>query len=482
MLSAPVAAQWTIDFDVDRDNAVAAVGESALPAMYGALARVKTNLERILTGSTGAVMVTLTWAAPPDPAGTANAGSLVSRFYSAGVALAKDRLIIGANEEINPVLEVNLYEALPSPNIPFFYSGTTSVNATSVIIPSALNQHLGFASVLPGGDGTITVRPPSATLRWQFIPDNLCPLNLLFEAVVFHECLHLCGFLSNGDNLVQPTVLTSWDLFRFADINIPTTTAQFNMRVRELRPTVEASWLTRLGSAAAIYKASRGTRMGGDDEQASHWRSASRLSPRAPIGVMDPASTTAVTFNGNQNRYMKLPDAEALDLMGWNLNPATLSFANAESVTPIVPVQAAVIPLGMPLTFDWQTVGGETWMLVIYQGSEVVDGFPFRFYENLTDLSHTIPVAEALPTGQYTWYVVASTLAGYTTSGYRQFTIQPSCPADFNGDGIVDPDDLADFITCYFNIPPCPAADFNADGATDPDDLADYITAHFAGC
>ncbi len=162
--------------------------------------------------------------------------------------------------------------------------------------------------------------------------------------------------------------------------------------------------------------------------------------------------------------------------------PPTLSFVNAESVTPIVPVQAAVIPLCTSLTFYWETVGGETWMLVIYQGSEVVDGFPFRFYENLTDLSHTIPVAEALPTGQYTWYVVASTFAGYTTSGYRQFTIQPSCPADINGDGIVDPDDLTDFIGCYFNIPPCPAADFNADATTDPDDLADFIAAFFLGC
>jgi len=28
---------------------------------------------------------------------------------------------------------------------------------------------------------------------------------------------------------------------------------------------------------------------------------------------------------------------------------------------------------------------------------------------------------------------------------------------------------------------PCPA-DFNADGVTDPDDLADFIGAFFAGC
>ncbi|MGD9690200.1 MAG: hypothetical protein AB7K52_11155 [Phycisphaerales bacterium] len=56
---------------------------------------------------------------------------------------------------------------------------------------------------------------------------------------------------------------------------------------------------------------------------------------------------------------------------------------------------------------------------------------------------------------------------------------EPSCPQDFNGDGTVDPDDLGDYINCYFATPPCPEADFNADGAVDPDDLGDFINAYF---
>jgi len=55
----------------------------------------------------------------------------------------------------------------------------------------------------------------------------------------------------------------------------------------------------------------------------------------------------------------------------------------------------------------------------------------------------------------------------------------PFCPADFNGDSLVNPDDLADYIACYFTQPPCPAADFNADGNIDPDDLSDYIATYF---
>ena len=56
------------------------------------------------------------------------------------------------------------------------------------------------------------------------------------------------------------------------------------------------------------------------------------------------------------------------------------------------------------------------------------------------------------------------------------------CAADFNNDGTVDPDDLADYIGAFFAQPPGAGSDFNGDGTTDPDDLADYIGAFFGGC
>lgn len=56
------------------------------------------------------------------------------------------------------------------------------------------------------------------------------------------------------------------------------------------------------------------------------------------------------------------------------------------------------------------------------------------------------------------------------------------CPTDFNFDGTVDPDDLADYIAGYFSAPPHPRADFNGDEVVDPDDLADFIAFFFAGC
>jgi methionine-rich copper-binding protein CopC len=60
--------------------------------------------------------------------------------------------------------------------------------------------------------------------------------------------------------------------------------------------------------------------------------------------------------------------------------------------------------------------------------------------------------------------------------------VVPPCLADFDGSGTVDPDDLSDYIACYFAAPPCVGADFSGDGNVDPDDLSDFIAIYFTGC
>jgi len=55
----------------------------------------------------------------------------------------------------------------------------------------------------------------------------------------------------------------------------------------------------------------------------------------------------------------------------------------------------------------------------------------------------------------------------------------PPCAADFNQDGVLNPDDLSDYINAYFSEPPEARADFNLDGIVNPDDLSDYINAYF---
>ncbi|MFM9902051.1 MAG: PA14 domain-containing protein [Polaromonas sp.] len=56
------------------------------------------------------------------------------------------------------------------------------------------------------------------------------------------------------------------------------------------------------------------------------------------------------------------------------------------------------------------------------------------------------------------------------------------CTPDFNNDGVLNPDDLSDFIGAYFSTPPGPGSDVNRDGVVDPDDLSDFIASFFGGC
>jgi hypothetical protein len=73
--------------------------------------------------------------------------------------------------------------------------------------------------------------------------------------------------------------------------------------------------------------------------------------------------------------------------------------------------------------------------------------------------------------------------------GAYEFPDAAPCAADFDGSGELDPDDLSDYIACYFEAvggalggAGCPRADYDSDGDADPDDLSDYIAAYFAGC
>lgn len=60
------------------------------------------------------------------------------------------------------------------------------------------------------------------------------------------------------------------------------------------------------------------------------------------------------------------------------------------------------------------------------------------------------------------------------------------CRPDFDADGLLTPDDLADFIATYFGLIPGapidPRLDIDLDGDADPDDLADFVGLYFAGC
>ena len=62
------------------------------------------------------------------------------------------------------------------------------------------------------------------------------------------------------------------------------------------------------------------------------------------------------------------------------------------------------------------------------------------------------------------------------------FNVASGCNrVDWNCDGVVNPDDIGDFVTYYFDAARTPQdTDFNDDGVLNPDDLGDFITIYFA--
>jgi hypothetical protein len=98
----------------------------------------------------------------------------------------------------------------------------------------------------------------------------------------------------------------------------------------------------------------------------------------------------------------------------------------------------------------------------------------------------TITPAGAFTAPQTAGDVIVTVTSLFDSSISASATIHVAnapCPADFNADGFVNPDDLSDFVTCFFlqiQLPgSCAGADFNSDGFVNPDDLADFITTFF---
>jgi hypothetical protein len=88
-----------------------------------------------------------------------------------------------------------------------------------------------------------------------------------------------------------------------------------------------------------------------------------------------------------------------------------------------------------------------------------------------------------LPVNTQTAYLVR--IGGYLGArGSGVLTISniadPSCPADFNGDTVVDFFDYLDFVAAFSSNDP--AADFNADSVIDFFDYLDFVAAFSSGC
>ena len=150
--------------------------------------------------------------------------------------------------------------------------------------------------------------------------------------------------------------------------------------------------------------------------------------------------------------------------------------------------------LGMPgvdlrQIFQWTNVSHfglaapgdrNTFQLVIFENGNM----EFR-YGSVEGLTATIGVENIDGTSGTS--IDPATIGAGNTSRAVAFVDGPGscdnvCRPDVDGNGVLNPDDLSDYINCFFSQPPCNFADYDRDGIVNPDDLSTYITEFFAGC
>lgn len=194
---------------------------------------------------------------------------------------------------------------------------------------------------------------------------------------------------------------------------------------------------------------------------------------------MSPGATGAV-YDALGKMLVTRADVDALDLMGWNVNPGALNLVAGDGIDLLAPTAGYAARPNQDLVFEWNTNRStpDGWALFIYEGLEAVDDMPYRVYDNLDQMEFTITSAEPLPPGEYVWYVVGSLGLGYETSVERRLTIL--CTADFDASGFVDTDDFDAFISAFEGG--SENADVNGSGFVDTDDFDFFVSAYENGC
>ncbi|MGD9688504.1 MAG: choice-of-anchor J domain-containing protein [Phycisphaerales bacterium] len=186
-----------------------------------------------------------------------------------------------------------------------------------------------------------------------------------------------------------------------------------------------------------------------------------------------------------------------------NFNRDEWYFTDYFTIRPDPRIGDAPPQIELTAPSDGQTFAGGTTIPIQWTASDDQGLREFRLQASFNRGYTYHTIESSIPPGarSYDWHLPASTgidelrlrivavdttMQNSSSGDDRRYAILPgepnTCRADFNADGALDPDDLGDYINCYFAQPPCGAADFNADGVSNPDDLGDYINAYFAGC
>jgi hypothetical protein len=290
---------------------------------------------------------------PFCPAGT-TCNTLGSTYDGSSPArpLSSVRNLLTASAS-NPA-ETTLYGALPQ--------GTTVPTnigpADLIVVARSLARALGFAGYGPNATDTsdpFDIAPSigfNENFAFDFNPDDIGFRDVNndgiendktdFDAVAVHEIGHALGFTSfvSYNELFpgEPTILSMWDLFRFAPgVNLSSFPTANRWLSTGDTPNGNPVFFNNMGAGLKVSTGNlEGS--GGDQEQSSHWKD--DIKTGVHIGIMDP------TISVGRRQTVKQNDLDALETLGYNLGnsnlppppppppaPANDNFASAQTLS-----------------------------------------------------------------------------------------------------------------------------------------------------
>ncbi len=161
--------------------------------------------------------------------------------------------------------------------------------------------------------------------------------------------------------------------------------------------------------------------------------------------------TTDFYLNSYQFSDKALTDGQIASLGGPTADGITIPGDPPEAFDLTSPANNAA-NVAIAADFSWTaSVNATSYLLEI--DTEPFFAEPRSYEATVTGTTASVAAGVLRPGTNYFWRVTAQNEVGgvVSTSPFFVFTTNTPCPADFNGDGAINSDDLSDYITAYFN-------------------------------
>lgn len=437
--------------------------------------RVREILLRFMDENAGVIRFEIQWI----PQFTGYPASTEPRRNSTTYPIFRNTLFDLASNE--PFPEQDYYDNLPpGSNLPVYAPGGAADTAQFVQVPIAIWHAIGEHDISGEPAAVISVYQTASPL--DFDPrDGIDQGALDFTHILLHESLHALGFYSStafyDASINNITDVTPFDLFvyRSTDIGSSLMSSEVSGERRDLASGSDSVCATATGSNE-IYPV--------DDtpgDSKSHFRAAIADPINDYVGVMTKdVLDLPSSFSEGDLSVPQGSDLDVLDMTGLMID-ANFVFDVPARPLPVLPGDGTVLATLTP-TLQW-TSGSDT---------DVVDVYIFETGTRLGSLVYeqrdipTSTTSLAVPGGvlegstEYTWFVTAVNELTVSRSEPFDFTTPADCPADCDGSGTLNLDDIQCFTDGFLNQ--TPEGDCDGNGSWNLDDIQCFTDAFLAGC